>query len=99
MLKNVTIALAAAVRAFFSNWRLTAAFVVVYAGLLAALYYFFTTPLARLWQVGLNFVLALVAPAFFFLLQAMGVSYAQEGAAAAGLSALKARCCPPSGIC
>jgi hypothetical protein len=93
MLKNVTTALAAAGRAFFSNWRLMAAFVVVYAGLLAALYYFFTTPLARLWQVGLNFVLALVAPALFFLLQAMGVSYAQEGAAAGATLARAARLC------
>lgn len=81
MLRNVTTAFAAAVRALFTNWRTLALFVVVYAVLLTALYFFFTTPLARVWQVGLNFALALLAPALFFALQAMAVSYAQEGGA------------------
>jgi hypothetical protein len=93
MLRNVTHALAAAARALFSNWSLLAAFTALYAALLASLYYFFTTPLARLWQVGANFVLALAATVFFFTLQAMGVSYAQEGAAAGATLARAARQC------
>jgi hypothetical protein len=93
MLKQVTHALAAAARALFSNWRMLAAFTALYAALLASLYYFFTTPLARLWQVGVNFVLALAATVLFFTLQAAGISYAQEGAAAGTTLARAVRQC------
>lgn len=81
MVKNVIAALVNAARALFTNWRTLASFVLVYAGLLASLYYFFTLSEARLWQVGVSLLLALVAPALFFAWQAMAVSYAQEGGA------------------
>lgn len=79
MLKNVLNALSSAARAFIGNWRTLAIIVVVYLALLGSLYYFFVTPLARIWQVAITLMLAIITPVVFFALQTLGVNYALEG--------------------
>jgi hypothetical protein len=62
-------------RALLGNWKTTAVFVVIYAAFVFAVYLFFTTPEARMWQVALTFLLTLLIPILFFMLQTMGVEY------------------------
>jgi len=75
MFKQATFALRSAARQFFSAWPVLAAGVGLYAVLLAALYLFFTTPEAQLWQLGLTLLSAVTAPILFFMLQTLAVSY------------------------
>lgn len=77
MLRNIINALATAARTLFTNWKLAALFVGLYVAFVFSLYLFFTTPEARLWQVGLTVLLLLAAPLLFFVLQAMGVRYTE----------------------
>lgn len=55
----------------FRNWRAMLLLAVVYASLLATLYFFLAVREASLAQVGLTFALAILAPLLFFVLQAM----------------------------
>ncbi|MBL8208481.1 MAG: hypothetical protein JNM09_29900, partial [Blastocatellia bacterium] len=71
MIRNIT----NATRALLGNWKMIAMFVVIYAAFVFALYLFFTTPEARMWQVALTFLLMLLIPVLFFVLQTMGVEY------------------------
>ncbi|MFN7926887.1 MAG: hypothetical protein U0Y68_02900 [Blastocatellia bacterium] len=75
MLQSIIQAITKATRAFFSNGKLAALFVLLYAVLVFFLYQFFTLPEARWWQVTLWFSLWLLIPACFFWLQAMSVQY------------------------
>ena len=75
MLRNIITALTSATRSLFGNWKTTIAFVLLYAAFVFSLYLFFTTPEARLWQVAFMFLLLLVIPLLFFVLQAMGLNY------------------------
>lgn len=69
-------------RRLFRHWRAVAAFVAVYASLLATLFFFVATKEATIRQIILTLVFAALAPAIFFILQAMIVSYARgEGKA------------------
>ncbi len=77
MIRTITTAITTATRHLFANWKMTAAFVALYAALVFALYLFFTTPEARMWQVGLTMLLLLVIPVLFFVLQTMCVEYVQ----------------------
>lgn len=64
-----------AARALLGNWKTITMFVVIYGVFVFALYLFFTTPEARMWQVALTFLLTLLIPILFFMLQTMGVEY------------------------
>ena len=75
MLRSIINAITHAIRALFGNWKTAAVFVVLYAAFVFALYLFFTTPEARMWQVALTILLLLLIPVLFFVLQTMGVEY------------------------
>ena len=68
-------AIISAVRALFSNRRSLLLMLVVYTGLLAAIYLFVSTHEATVSQLLLTFITIIVAPALFFVLQAATVSY------------------------
>jgi hypothetical protein len=79
MLKNVMNSITTAARHLLRNWRAIVVFLGLYLALLAALYFFVVIREANIWQVLLTLLLAIVAPVLFFVLQAMGVSYTQDG--------------------
>src|SRR5712691_287846 len=58
----------------FRDWRSPLLLAIIYASLLASLYFFVAVREASLAQVGVTFALAIAAPVLFFLLQAMIVS-------------------------
>src|ERR1044072_4879865 len=68
-------AIASDARSLFGNRRSLLLMLVVYAGLLAAIYLFVSTREATVSQLLLTFVTVIVAPALFFFLQAATVSY------------------------
>jgi len=70
MYSNSITAIISAVRALFSNRRSLLLMLVVYTGLLAAIYLFVSTREATVSQLLLTFVTVIVAPALFFVLQA-----------------------------
>ncbi len=78
MIRNIINAITTATRALFGNWNTAAIFVLLYAAFVFAVYLFFTTPEARLWQVALTILLLLVIPILFFVLQTMGVEYVND---------------------
>ncbi|HET9712419.1 MAG TPA: hypothetical protein VFP64_11075 [Pyrinomonadaceae bacterium] len=78
-------AIVTATRALFKSRRTLVLMLVAYAGLLAAVYLFVSTREATISQLVLTVTLVIVAPALFFLLQALSVSYA-TGAPSQGLS-------------
>jgi hypothetical protein len=71
-----------AARRPFLRWRALAALTIVYASLLGALFLFVAMKEAAVWQIILTLICAALAPALFFILQAMIMSYARgEGRA------------------
>jgi hypothetical protein len=78
MIKTALGAFAKSTRQLLTSWRTVAIFFAAYAALLAALYAFFSTQQALAWQLLLSLLLAVVALALFFLIQAMAVSYTQS---------------------
>jgi hypothetical protein len=70
--------IAAAARTVFRNWPSTLVMAIVYAFLLAVLYFFVVVREATFFQVGLTFASAIVAPLLFFVLQAMVASEAEN---------------------
>ncbi len=81
MLSETFHAIAAAARKVFINWRTTLLLAIVYASLLAALYFFVAVREASLGQVVLTFALAILAPLLFFVLQAMVAGQTDEASA------------------
>ncbi len=80
MIKDVIGAIAAAARKLFTNWGALLISFALYAALIAALYFFFTTREATILQVVLGLgVLPIAAIFLFFTLQAMGLSYVRIG--------------------
>ncbi len=79
MIKDVVDAIASAARKLLTNWGALLISLAFYAALIAALYFFFTTREATKLQLVLNLVIALAAVFFFFMLQAMGLSYVRIG--------------------
>lgn len=69
-------AMFSALRSLLRNRRTIATLLVVYAGLLASVYLFVSIREATIFQLAWTLVLVLLAPAFFFLLQALSVNYA-----------------------
>ena len=78
MLRNILNALTSAMRTLFGNWQTVAAFVVLYATFIFALYLFFTTSEANIWKIALSILLTIVLLILFFGLQAMGVNYSAQ---------------------
>src|SRR5215470_15278374 len=77
-MKSILEAFGLASRRFFTNWRALIVFILVYASLILAVYFFFATREATVLQVVFTFLLPLIAPILFFILQAMGVEYMQD---------------------
>ena len=67
-----------AARKVFTNWRAMLLIAIVYAALLAVLYFFVVIREATFVQVSLTFASAIVAPLLFFVLQAMIASEDDE---------------------
>lgn len=67
-----------AARKVFTNWRAMLLIAIVYASLLAALYFFVAVREASIGQVILTFALAIAAPLLFFVLQSMVASQTDE---------------------
>ncbi|HVF48893.1 MAG TPA: hypothetical protein VNA19_02325 [Pyrinomonadaceae bacterium] len=85
MFKNALTAIGTAARELLGNRSALALFHLLYAGLLASLYLFFSTKEATLPQLVLTGLLALAAPLLFFILQAACVGYAGTDAGAGAL--------------
>ena len=82
MLTETFQSIAHAARGVFRNWKAMLLIAIVYAALLAVLYFFVIVKEATFVQVTLTFASAIVAPLLFFLLQAMIASDAAEMSAA-----------------
>lgn len=78
MLNETFKSIATAARSVFKNWRSTLLIAIVYAALLAVLYFFVVTREATFVQVTLTFASAIIAPLLFFVLQAMIASEAGD---------------------
>ncbi len=70
MIKNAFNAYGDATRGLFRNWRALVVLSVLYAALLAAVYVFFRTGVANVWQLVVSAATFVLAPLLFFLLQA-----------------------------
>jgi hypothetical protein len=70
MIKESFAALGASTRDLFRNWRGLLLVAAVYGLLLAAVYFFFSTGVANLWQLLVTAATAVAAPLLFFLFQA-----------------------------
>ena len=81
MLTETFRSIAQAARAVFRNWKAMLLIAIVYAALLAVVYFFVIVKEATFLQVTLTFASAIVAPFLFFLLQAMIASDATESTA------------------
>ena len=82
MLTETFQSIAAAARTVFRNWQSTLLMAIVYAALLAVLYFFVVVREATFIQVSLTFASAIIAPLLFFVLQAMVASDAENVTAA-----------------
>lgn len=78
MLTETFHSITTAARKVFTNWRAMLLLAIVYASLLAALYFFLAVREASIGQVVLTFALAILAPLLFFVLQAMVASQTDE---------------------
>lgn len=78
MLTETFHSIVTAARKVFTNWRALLLLAIVYALLLAALYFFLAVREASIAQVILTFALAIAAPILFFVLQSMIASQADE---------------------
>ena len=76
MYKKSFSALFSAVRLLFQSRRVLSMLVVAWSGLLTAIYLFASTREATIFQLLLTLVVVIAAPALFFLLQAVSVTYA-----------------------
>src|SRR6266850_1852773 len=81
MLTETFHSMTTAARKVFTNWRAMLLLAIVYASLLAALYFFLAVREASIGQVVLTFALAIATPLLFFVLQAMVASQTDEATA------------------
>jgi hypothetical protein len=70
-------ATASAARRLFGNWRALFILLLLYAALIASLYFFIAVREASIWQVLATFLLAIIAPVLFFIIQTIGVRYVE----------------------
>jgi hypothetical protein len=82
MLTETFQSIATAARTVVRNWPATLLIAIVYASLLAVLYFFVVIREATFVQVSLTFASAIVAPLLFFVLQAMVASDGESMTAA-----------------
>lgn len=75
MFQSILNAITTATRSFFGSWKTLASFVVLFGVFVGAVYLFFTTPEAKMWQVAITILLTLAIPVLFFMLQTLGVEY------------------------
>ncbi|MGB7923756.1 MAG: hypothetical protein WCF57_10980 [Pyrinomonadaceae bacterium] len=68
-----------ATRRLFGNWRAFLLLLLLYAAFVASLYFFISIREASLWQVLATFLLAVLVPVLFFIIQAMGTRYVESG--------------------
>jgi magnesium-transporting ATPase (P-type) len=68
-----------AARRLFGNWRALLILLLLYAALIASVYFFIAVREASAWQVLATFLLALIAPVLFFIIQTIGVRYVEDG--------------------
>ena len=80
MFKNVIQSILGAARRLFGNWRMLLVFFLLYAALLATIYWFIATREGNVSQLLLTLILALLAPVLFFIIQTMAVSYPSSDA-------------------
>jgi hypothetical protein len=78
MYLNSFSAMFSAVRLLFKSRRALLMLLLAWAGLLTAIYLFASTREATISQLLLTLVVVIAAPALFFVLQAVSVTYAQE---------------------
>lgn len=78
MLTETFHSIVTAARKVFANWRAMLLLAIVYAALLATLYFFVAVREASVVQVVLTFALAIVAPLLFFVLQSMVASQTDD---------------------
>jgi hypothetical protein len=78
MLTETFHSIVTATRRVFTNWRAMLLLAIVYASLLAALYFFVAVREASFGQVLLTFALAIAAPLLFFILQSMVAGQTEE---------------------
>lgn len=84
MIKEALAALGASARDLFRNWRALLLVGLLYALLLASVYFFFATGVANAWQLAYGTALAgLAAPLLFLLLQAAAANAALPDVTAA----------------
>jgi hypothetical protein len=91
MLTETFQSIAVAARSIFRSWQSMLLVAIVYAALLAVLYFFVVVREATFVQVSLTFASAIVAPLLFFVLQAMIASEAGEVSAGSLLKRSLAR--------
>jgi len=85
-------AMISAARLLFKSRRTLALMSIVYGCLLAATYLFISTREATVFQLLVTLVLVLLAPALFFVLQALSVSYPTTAAASGPIRKLAGDC-------
>jgi hypothetical protein len=78
MFSKPTIAILSAARLLFKSRRALALLVASYCGLLAVAYLFVSTREATISQLILTVALVVIAPALFFVFQALSVNYASD---------------------
>ena len=71
-------AMGRAAKRLFGNWRALLLILVLYAALVASLYFFIAIREASFWQVMATFLLAALVPVLFFILQAIGTRYVER---------------------
>lgn len=71
-------ATARAARMLFGNWRVLLLLLLLYGALIASLYFFIAVREASVWQVLATFLLAIIAPVLFFIIQTIGVRYVER---------------------
>lgn len=91
MIKEAFHALGTSARDLFRDRRGLLVLALLYAALLASLYYFFATGVANTWQLAVTAATALAAPLLFLLLQAAAAHVALPGAPGGGVARRAAR--------
>lgn len=71
-------AIGTAARRLFLNWRALLILLLLYAVMLASLYFFIAVREASVWQVLATFLLAALIPVLFFVIQTIGVRYSER---------------------
>lgn len=79
MFSKPLMAIVSAARMLFKNRRALVLMLIAYAGLLTSIYLFVSTREATISQLVLTMAVAVVAPALFFVLQAVSVGYTNGG--------------------